>query len=83
MASFSVQAVFEPGGVLAIVGQVSAGPVCVGQKTNLGGQTFTLSRIEKKHQIVSQAETGDMVGLFFDGFTNKSAVASGQTLELH
>jgi len=80
MATFKIQGAFAPGGRLVIVGQVTEGVLQVGQKADVGGTTYRLAQIEKKHQQISQAQAGDSVGLFFDGPTDKNQVATGQTL---
>ncbi|MBI2444828.1 elongation factor 1-alpha, partial [Candidatus Micrarchaeota archaeon] len=81
-ATFQVQGAFSIGGKAVIVGQVKDGSLQIGQKTDIGGKTYTLSRIEKKHENVSQAQPGDSVGLWFDGLADKSTVKAGQILAI-
>ncbi|MBI4360720.1 hypothetical protein HY572_03025 [Candidatus Micrarchaeota archaeon] len=83
MGKFTVQGAFDVSnrGVL-FVGQVQEGPVLVGQEVELEGVKHKVAGIEKKHEMVSQAGTGDMVGIWFEGFNNKNAFGRGQILVL-
>lgn len=82
MATFQVQAAFSIGGNVIAAGQVKDGSIAVGQVADVNGNKYPVSRIEKKHESISQADAGDLVGLTLQGLTDKTLIRSGQILTI-
>lgn len=82
MAQFQVQGVFAVGGSVVIAGQVQEGTIQVGQTADVNGTPYPISRIEKKHENVNQAQAGDLVGLTLQGLNDKTAITRGQVLTI-
>ncbi len=64
MGTFFVQDVFKIAGIGAVpVGKVERGTLRVGMRANLKGKTFEIKTIEMHHLQITEAKTGDNVGI--------------------
>jgi translation elongation factor EF-1alpha len=64
MTNFLIEDVYSITGVGTIpVGRVIKGELKTGMKTNLEGNTFQVTTIEKNHEQIQVAQEGDYVGI--------------------
>ena len=64
MATFFIQDVYRITSIGAVpVGKVESGILRVGMKANIDGKLIEIKTIEKYHQQIKEAQTGDNVGI--------------------
>ena len=75
MATFFIQDVYNITGIGAVpVGRVESGILRIGMKANLDGNTVEIKTIEKHHEQIKEAQTGDNVGISVKVINQSSSI---------
>ncbi len=81
MAIFFIQEVYNIAGIGPVpVGKVERGVLRIGMKANIDGKIIEIKSIEKHHEQIKEAQTGDNVGISVKVISQGSSTSQKMSL---